>query len=68
MYRTRQYHVKEYSRLKEVRIKPVGDRFVIDVVMDMEDTGITPIDNDIILNELSQNASGICYLAGGMMN
>ena len=40
------------GRLKEVRIKPAGDRFVIDVVLDMEDTGISPIDNDIILNEL----------------
>ena len=38
--------------LKEVRIKPAGDRFVIDVVLDMEDTGITPLDNNIILNEL----------------
>jgi len=38
--------------LKEVRIKPASDRFVIDVVLDMEDTGITPLDNDIILNEL----------------
>ena len=40
------------ASLKEVRIKPAGDRFVIDVVLDMEDTGITPLDNDIILNEL----------------
>ncbi len=40
------------ANLKEVRIKPAGDRFVIDVVLDMEDTGITPLDNDIILNEL----------------
>ena len=38
--------------LKEVRIKPAGDRFVIDVVLDMEDTGIIPMDNEAILNEL----------------
>ena len=40
------------ANLKEVCIKPAGDRFVIDVVLDMEDTGITPMDNDIILDEL----------------
>ncbi len=40
------------ANLKEVRIKPAGDRFVIDVVLDMEDTGITPMDNDVILDEL----------------
>ena len=40
------------ANLKEVRIKPAGDRFVIDVVLDMEDTGIIPMDNEAILNEL----------------
>lgn len=45
------------GRLKEVRIKPTGDRFVIDVVLEMKDTGITPADNDIILNELKEMES-----------
>ena len=40
------------SRLKEVRIKPAGDRFVIDVVLEVEDCGISPVENDVILKEL----------------
>ena len=41
-------------RLKEVRIKPVGDRFVIDVVLEVEDCGISLVENDIILKELKE--------------
>ncbi|MCR5283400.1 MAG: hypothetical protein K6E18_08515 [Lachnospiraceae bacterium] len=41
-------------KLKEVRIKPVGDRFVIDVVLEVEDCGITPAENDEILKELGK--------------
>lgn len=43
----------EGGRLKEVRIKPSGDRFVIDVVVEKEDVGIIPNDNNTILDELS---------------
>ncbi len=50
--------------LKEVRIKPAGDRFVIDVVLDMEDTGITPLDNDIILKELARLSSAAMLCNG----
>ena len=41
------------STLKEVRIKPSGDRFVVNVVLDEKDIGITPADNDTLLKELS---------------
>ncbi|MCR4755002.1 MAG: transposase [Lachnospiraceae bacterium] len=41
-------------KLKEVRIKPAGDRFVIDVVLEVEDCGITPAENDEILKELGK--------------
>ncbi len=53
------------SRLKEVRIKPAGDRFVIDVVLDMENTGILPVDNDVILKELKDMDSidNLCVMA-----
>ena len=42
------------SRLKEVRIKPTGDRFVIDVVLEVEDRGISPVESDVILKELAE--------------
>ena len=40
------------SRLKEVRIKPEVERFVIDVVLEVKDVGISPADNDVILKKL----------------
>jgi putative transposase len=40
--------------LKEVRIKPCGRDFVIDVVMDTEEKGIAPRDDSVILKELAQ--------------
>ena len=38
--------------LKEVRIKPSCDRFIIDVVLEVEDTGIIPQEDRVILDEL----------------
>ncbi len=45
------------GRLREVRIKPSGGRFVMDVVLEIEDTGIIPMDNEAILNELNEMGS-----------
>ncbi|MCR5650216.1 MAG: transposase [Lachnospiraceae bacterium] len=45
------------SRLKEVRVRPAGERFVVDVVLDVEDTGIVPADNDALLRELQDMES-----------
>ncbi len=42
--------------LKEVRIKPCGRDFMIDVVMETETKGITPRDDDVILRDLSEKA------------
>lgn len=42
----------EVGRLKEVRIKPFCDGFVVDVVIDEKDKGISPKENDTILDEL----------------
>ncbi|WP_242829207.1 RNA-guided endonuclease InsQ/TnpB family protein [Butyrivibrio sp. AD3002] len=41
-------------KLKEVRIKPSGRDFVIDVVMEMENKGIEPKDDSSILKELRE--------------
>ncbi len=40
--------------LKEVRIKPCGKDFVIDVVMDMETKGAAPRNDSVILKELAE--------------
>ena len=38
--------------LKEVRIRPSCGRFIIDVVLEVEDTGIAPQEDRVILDEL----------------
>ncbi len=45
-----------YGVLKEVRIKPCGRDFVIDVVMDTVTKGIAPRDDSVILRELAEKA------------
>ena len=42
------------GKLKEVRIKPDGEDFVINVVMDIPTTGIIPEDDKTVLKELAQ--------------
>ena len=53
------------GKLKEVRIKPHGKDFVIDVVMDIETVGIVPADDGEILKELGkmEDISGIRVMA-----
>ncbi len=46
----------EEVRLKEVRIKPSGNSFVLDVVLSVADKGIIPVADKDILSELSDVA------------
>ena len=41
-------------KLKEVRIRPDADRFVIDVVLEVKDRGISPEDHGVILKQLKE--------------
>ena len=53
------------GKLKEVRIKPHGKDFVIDVVMDVETRGMAPADDKEILRSLvdMEDISGIRVMA-----
>nr|MCR5233993.1 transposase [Lachnospiraceae bacterium] len=42
------------GKLKEVRIKPSCDRFILDIVYEMEDRGVLPEDNDVLLKGLKE--------------
>ncbi len=52
-------------KLKEVRIKPAGRDFVIDVVMEIENRGIEPKDDSLMLKALKEmdDISGIRVMA-----
>ena len=57
--------IPEVARLKEVRIRPCHNGFVMDVVIQMPDMGITPIQDSEVLSDLAsmEQTDGIRVIA-----